>query len=544
MLTPVAPGWTVEPLITVGETLPGSSYKFESIPDGIAIDKRHRGWHHSGGGTVDLYVNHETSTVPFPFTPATGVGFNDFTNALLSKLTLSRKTGGVLAGKYAITSEQNFHRFCSNTLVGAREGFQRPLLLTNEEATDWVFRTGTSWPAPTAPPAEQAGVVAAHDVRSGQTKPIYGMGRHNHENSVGVPGYGHPVVLSGDDTFTAPSSQLYMYSARSGRAVWNDQGQLWAFVSDNPAVNDYGDLTGSVSTSGRFIPVPRMIATGKNPNGTDVRAADVGFPAPPAGVLDGPQWVLEHWSNTNNVFQFIRIEDIQYDRTHRNVLYMADTGEPRALPDPATGRLRRGPAGTIGPWPNGRIFKLVLDRHDPTRVTSLSVLIDGDARGAAGSGALDLIHQPDNVETTKGLLLFQEDPGSHNQYPLGTGTTARIWGYDLDAGGAPFVVARVDQSADEGPTDVDASTTRANAGAWESSGIVDASKALGKGAFLVDIQAGSLIVQEEQRGLLTYQREGGQLLVLRVGTSSGSNDRSHRGKNDHDKHDGKKGRKR
>ena len=544
MLTPVAPGWTVEPLITVGETLPGSSYKFESIPDGIAIDKRHRGWHHSGGGTVDLYVNHETSTVPFPFTPATGVGFNDFTNALLSKLTLSRKTGGVLAGKYAITSEQNFHRFCSNTLVGAREGFQRPLLLTNEEATDWVFRTGTSWPAPTAPPAEQAGVVAAHDVRSGQTKPIYGMGRHNHENSVGVPGYGHPVVLSGDDTFTAPSSQLYMYTARNGRAVWKDQGQLWAFVSDNPAVNDYGDLTGSVSTSGRFIPVPRMIATGKNPNGTDVRAADVGFPAPPAGVLDGPQWVLEHWSNTNNVFQFIRIEDIQYDRTNRNVLYMADTGEPRALPDPATGRLRRGPAGTIGPWPNGRIFKLVLDRHDPTRVTSLSVLIDGDARGAAGSGALDLIHQPDNVETTKGLLLFQEDPGSHNQYPLGTGTTARIWGYDLDAGGAPFVVARVDQSADEGPTDVDASTTRANAGAWESSGIVDASKALGKGAFLVDIQAGSLIVQEEQRGLLTYQREGGQLLVLRVGKASGSNDRAHRGKDDRDKHDGRKGRKR
>jgi hypothetical protein len=225
-------------------------------------------------------------------------------------------------------------------------------------------------------------------------------------------------------------------------------------------------------------------------------------------------------------------------------VYFADTGEPRALPDPATGRLRRGPSGTIGPWPNGRIFKMVLDRKDPRKVTSLSILVDGDVRGAAGSGALDLIHQPDNVETTNDLLLWQEDPGSHNQYPLGTGTTARIWAYDLKRGGAPFVVARVNQSADEGPTDVDASTTKGLAGAWESSGIVDASKFFGKGTFLVDIQAPTLVIQEEVRvegnNRLTYQREGGQLLLLHV---PGAGDNGHH--NGHDKgkgHGRKRGR--
>jgi hypothetical protein len=508
MLDPAVPGATVEPLITVGETLPGSTYKFESIPDGIALRKGH-------GNQVEAYVNHETSLVPFPLTPPPPL--NDFTNALLSKLTLSRHSAGVLSGSYAIPNEANYQRFCSNFLVSRKHGFERPLLFTNEEATDWVFRTGTAWPAPSAPPAEQAGVVAALDVKSGQYRSIYGMGRHNHENSVGLEGYGHPVVLSGDDTFTAPASQLYMYTARNGRAVWNDEGQLWAFVSDDPAVNDYGDLSGTASVAGHFIQVPRMIATGKKADGSDIRAADVGYPAPPSGVIDGPQWVLEHWSNTNNVFQFIRVEDIAYDRKHRNVVYVADTGEPRALPDPATGRLRRGPSGTIGPWPNGRIFKFVFDRRDPTVVESLSILIDGDARGAAGSGALDLIHQPDNVETTKDLLLFQEDPGSHNQYALGTGTTARIWAYDLEQGGEPFVVARVNQSADNGPTDVNASLARA--GGWESSGIVDASRFFGKGAFLVDIQAGTLIVEEELRadGIL-YQREGGQLLLLRLPT--------------------------
>ena len=69
------------------------------------------------------------------------------------------------------------------------------------------------------------------------------MGRHNHENAVGVPGYGYPVVLSGDDTFDAPASQLYLYKASSGKKVWQDKGTLYAFVSDDPAINDYGDLS-------------------------------------------------------------------------------------------------------------------------------------------------------------------------------------------------------------------------------------------------------------------------------------------------------------
>jgi hypothetical protein len=133
------------------------------------------------------------------------------------------------------------------------------------------LRSGYAWHPPavalTEPTAEQAGVVVAYDIKSGAFRSIYGMGRHNHENDVGVPGYGHPVVLSGDDTFDAPASQLYMYSAGSGNALWNDEGKLYAFVSDNLAVNDYGDFPAAGSTSGKFIEVPRMIATGKKADG-------------------------------------------------------------------------------------------------------------------------------------------------------------------------------------------------------------------------------------------------------------------------------------
>ena len=49
------------PIITVGETL--GSYRFESIPDGISLIRRTQ-------QKVDVYVNHETSLVAFPYVAA------------------------------------------------------------------------------------------------------------------------------------------------------------------------------------------------------------------------------------------------------------------------------------------------------------------------------------------------------------------------------------------------------------------------------------------------------------------------------------------
>ncbi|HSC90487.1 MAG TPA: hypothetical protein VLB86_02405 [Gaiellaceae bacterium] len=466
LLLPVKAGVSVEPIISVGDTLK-NGYMFEAIPDGISVVGH-------GQGRADVYVNHETSTVPFPFTPATGVGFNDFTNAMLSNLKINAQTHGVLDGEYVIPSEANYQRFCSNFLAGAEQGFERDLILTNEEATDVVNRVGTAWPATPANGSqpEQAGVVVAYDVKSGAYKTIYGMGRHNHENSVAVPGYGHPVVLSGDDTFTAPSSQLYLYTADSAAAVWNDEGTLWAFKSDVPTINDYGDLTVGGSVSGRFIEVPKAIAT-------------------------GDQTGLENWSNANGVFQFIRVEDIAYDRTNPNVVYVADTGEPRAVPGPGAAYMTRGPSSFRGPYMNGRLFKLVLDQADPTKAT-LSIAIDADAGGYNNPMA---IHQLDNLETTARSVLIQEDPGGHNQVI----SYARLWRYDI-ATGATEVLTRVDQSQ----------VPSTPAGAWESSGIVDVSDVFGPDMFLADVQAGTLIVNEEQRGPLLYQREGGQLLLVHI----------------------------
>ena len=428
-LSPLVSGVDIKPLLTVGDTI--GSYRFESIPDGIAIDPR-------GQTTFDIYVNHETSKVPFPYNATTQVGPTDFDNAQLSHLVLHRGSGKIQSGEYAIPSSANYQRFCSNFFAGPDQGWSRSLVLTNEEATDFVNRTGTAWPATAG--AEQAGVAVAYDPATGAYKTIYGLGRMNHENSVAVPGYNQAILVTGDDTFTA--------------------------------INDYGDLSGAASVGGHFIAVPD-------------------------GIADGDQTGLENWSNENNVFQFIRIEDLAYDRNDNHIVYFADTGEPRAVADPTTGRLRRAAAGTEGPYGNGRIFKMILNANDPTVVDSLSVLIDADAGGYRNVGAL---HQPDNIETTANSILITEDPGGHNRFA--GATNARLWKYDLSTGDLTAVAVVADPTAD-----------------WESSGVVDASKYFGPGAFLINVQAHTIFVDTAPLPsipTITQKREGGQLLLIRI----------------------------
>ena len=564
MLTPVMAGVTVEPLLTVGDRL-NSGFRFEAVPDGIAVRTR-------GQGRVDLFINHETSRGPFPYNPSLwaanpGESQNDFDNAQVSRVSLNQRSGGVLHGTYVIPSSLGYQRFCSNYLATEKEGFDRDILFTNEESPDYFLRQENSWPPALNDPAQkEAGLVVALDVQTGKHYEIHGMGRHNHENTVPVPspGFDELALLSGDDTFTSgpitipaggplaagsrpAQSQLYSYIADDTDAVLADEGELWAFVSDNPSFNDYYDFTpGSTqSVSGKFVQGPRNIATGLDTDGSELTAADVGFPAPPSDGswqrdirsttpigIDGPQWVLEYWSQWKNVFQFVRVEDIAYDKRPgmQNVVYVVDSG--------------RGTAGasTPGRSTNGRVWKMVFDPDDPTVVTSMTVFVEGDDNEVKTPSE---VHQPDNIESTQTGLLLTEDPGSSQQFTPeqqttdARATTARLWFVPFSTSGTPQVVVRVNQNASDelAGYDVDPPDnppfgpaafpiSPGNWGAWETSGIVDASAAFGPGAFLIDVQAHTLWV-EGGPGADTYidadsvpdfsdKREGGQLLLLRI----------------------------
>src|SRR5215207_1529654 len=129
MLTPVMAGVQVTPILTVGDVLP-SGFRYEAVPDGISLRTR-------GEGRVDVFVNHETSKVPFPYVtanPTTANSENDFDNSQVSQLIFNQNSVGVLNGSFAISSNSGYQRFCSNYLATSKEGFDRDILFTNEEA--------------------------------------------------------------------------------------------------------------------------------------------------------------------------------------------------------------------------------------------------------------------------------------------------------------------------------------------------------------------------------------------------------------------------
>jgi hypothetical protein len=472
-------GGDVLPIITVGETLGG--FLFEGIPDGIGLTKgaaRH---------TVDVYVAHEQSEVPFPpLDGSLGAPLTDFEDASVSKLTLDTRTGEVLDADVALPASAGFIRFCSAFMAGRADGFDHPTFFANEESNDVIDVPPNApyGPDPSTAPQRQAGYAVALDTKTGKYRPILGLGRYNHENTISLNGNrnGKVGLLSTDDTFDGPSAQLYLYLARNDRAVWNDRGHLFAFRATRKngervtpgdpfnGANDYLDLRPGDELRGRFIRVPDRIADGTT------------------GLA--PQAALEQWSNERNVFQFIRLEDLTADVHDARTIYVADTGRDRVVPDPTTGRLVRGPSGTVGQADKGSVFEMVFARRNPRIVKSLTVLAQGDD---ATEDAFVPITSPDNLGSSANSLMMQEDAAN-----------AKIWRYDF------------------GSSDWSVAATVADP-IGESSGIVDASRWFGSGAWLLTVQAHGTFQESEivpnPLGTgpdLTIKREDGQLVLMTI----------------------------
>ncbi len=167
---------------------------------------------------LDLYVNHETSTRPVPVhvhrrRPEAN-SQNDFNNSLVSQLEVDRNTAGILSGGARDRERRELPALLLELpRRRGEQGFDRPLLFTNEEGIDWVKRDGHRVPRRrSARPTHARSASSSPSTEERQAMPIWGMGRHNHENSVAVPGYGHPVVLSGDDSFVNVPAQSQLYS--------------------------------------------------------------------------------------------------------------------------------------------------------------------------------------------------------------------------------------------------------------------------------------------------------------------------------------------
>ncbi len=185
---------------------------------------------------------------------------------------------------------------------------------------------------------------------------------------------------------------------------------------------------------------------------------------------------LEKLVQSMGAFDFNRIEDQIDDPNAPGTIYFAETG--RANQEVT----------------HGRIYKLEVDPAYPRHAT-LSVVLDA----AAGD---DLV-QPDNLGISDAALVIQEDRNWK-----GSGYN-RVLVYDLVSGSlTPVARTDPDQAIDDdhGP------------GAWESSGVVDASAIFGPGWWLLDVQAHYTEVSVPDQSLEpdSATGEGGQLTLVYI----------------------------
>jgi hypothetical protein len=221
-LVPLTSGAAVDPIISAGDIVGG--YQMTGIPDGLGAFK-------DGGHTLQVMMNHELGR-SFPAVPH-GV------DARISKLTLNRKTHGVLDASYLFTGQEFFERFCSATLERING---TPYYLTGEEAI----------------PTGHDGSSIVMNAETGDWTETPQFGHFEHENVVPVTGFRKFMLVSTEDNFrVGVPSYLYAYIADSFEdAVSGDpaQGSLYVWRALDPADTAFG-LANLHSFAVVFVPI-------------------------------------------------------------------------------------------------------------------------------------------------------------------------------------------------------------------------------------------------------------------------------------------------
>ena len=193
MLTPVAPGSTVTPLITVGDTLAGG-YRYESIPDGISFQAK--GGKHKG---KDRGQRQEARREERPAHRRPLRQPRDVVRPV--PVHAGRTDGGELAERLRQLAAEppRAQRRDGRDPLGRAGDHERPelpaLLLElprrrrrtastgrsssrTRRASTGSSAQGKAFPATIgADDARQIGVVVAYDPKKGKSRPIWGMGR-------------------------------------------------------------------------------------------------------------------------------------------------------------------------------------------------------------------------------------------------------------------------------------------------------------------------------------------------------------------------------
>ena len=477
---PVGGEYRVKALFSVDDRVPllggaqGQQYRMVGIPDGL-------GAHPNRDGTSTLYMNHELA---FTALSEPVVGGPKNRGAIVSQWILDAD-GDPVAGRRAydriydentflgpapvVGNEaqmpRQFARYCSGFLAGRADGFDRPIYLTNEEATSPETFDG------------KGGLSVA--IFNNELHTLPKLGRYQKENTLVQPGRGtRTVVLPTEDGPATLDNQLYMYVGKKDRSKnasvlarnGLDNGKLYVFRSLDPARNSERTFT-SGSVTGEWVELP---------DAEDLTDAQ-----------------LEAASDAVGAMTFVRPEDGAFNPNNRNEFFFDTTGSSSG-PDDGVNEL-------------GRLYSLRLHPGNPLKPATLSVVYNADTVVAAGG---DIAISPDNLDASGRYLMINEDGTTESRTVMAAkGRDGSIWRLDMVKGrvGAVGVdastatrVAQLDPPGRDG--------VAVGPGVWETSGIIDASAMFGADTWLSDVQAHPPTTAP---GGATVTVEDGQLFLLR-----------------------------
>ena len=370
-------------------------------------------------------------------------------NFSVSRVTLD-KDFKPTKGEYLVNSTGGLFRLCSATLATPDEHGFGPVFLTAGESNE-------------------ESLIHAIDPKgsSGQSRTLPALGRWNAEQALPLPKEAYSdktVVVIGDDDSGPSGGQVAMYIGARGD-LSNGSVHVMSRVDNNMRERD-------MVVGQKYAVEFRRIDNHTTLTGSQINARSAEL----------------------NAIAFGRVEDIDYRKSHNG----------RELYFNVTGQNNTGANADYSRTKYGRVYRLELDKTDPTKGT-LEVILDGDDR----SGIAGRFQNPDNILVTRNYVYIQEDPNGYGD----EAHDAYVYQYDINR--KTLVVALELDHRRSDPY----YGGNSRAGSWEYGAMLDVSDLLGNETFALAVQPhtwrGAKYMNPDGGALRPNESQASQIVLIK-----------------------------
>ncbi len=469
---PVGDGVSVKSLLTVGDGSASNGYKMSGIPDGLGLVRSE-----TGSEDFALFMNHELRGNQGVVRKHGKIG------AFVSELEIDSGSYEVEQGRDLIDSDIRYWNYVSQAYGPSPS----PAGLNPRDPSDTFLAQSAEFQRFCSSSITVWGQLYNQSTKRGYKGQIYFANEENGDEGrlFGVTTNGQAQQLPRLGLFSWENTIAADNDSDRTVVIGNEDaaaGQLWVYVGAKQSSGNAFDEAGLTNGEHFVLDLKDEAVSSDAQFRTKFgKGKAVPFTLGSDELVDwDSSGARQNADGAARGLTLNRIEDGVFDPRRPNDYYVLTTeGSPGVVPsEPAVTR------------DGGGLWKVHFnDVDNPQKGGTIELLLDGSEA--------PYLNKPDNMGIDdKGNLLIQEDPGNNAML-------ARVVAYDVDTGDrgvlAEFDPALFRKGSPGFITEDE-----------ESSGIIDASEALGKGWFLFDAQVHKASADPAAVEL-------GQLMAMHVG---------------------------